>query len=169
MKITKMEAWVDEMPLKQAYSIAYETIDKSSNVFLRVETNTGLMGYGCAAPDLQVTGETPMSVLHAVDSVISPALANSDPMRSAMLMERLKACLQNQPSALAAVDMALYDLLGKVANLPLWKLLGGFRDRMKTSVTIGILPVEETLHEAASWLAKGFKRLKIKGGAQVET
>lgn len=126
MKIIKTEAWVVEMPLKQAYTIAYETIDHASNVFLRLETNTGLIGYGCAAPDLQVTGETPAGVMLAVENVIAPTLANSDPLRSAMLLERLKSTLLNQPSVLAAVDMALYDLLGKVASLPLWKLLGGF-------------------------------------------
>ncbi|MCA9733579.1 MAG: dipeptide epimerase [Deferribacteres bacterium] len=167
MKIIKTEAWVVEMPLKQAYTIAYETIDHASNVFLRLETNTGLIGYGCAAPDLQVTGETPAGVMLAVENVIAPTLANSDPLRSAMLLERLKSTLLNQPSVLAAVDMALYDLLGKVASLPLWKLLGGFRDRMKTSVTIGILPVYETMHEAEKWLAAGFKCLKIKGGVDV--
>ena len=65
--------------------------------------------------------------------------------------------MEFQPSARAAVDMALYDLLGKASNLPLWKLLGGFRDRIRTSITIGIVPVKETVERALEFVDKGFK------------
>ena len=59
--------------------------------------------------------------------------------------------------------------MGKVSNLPLWRLFGGFRDRIKTSVTIGILPETETLERARMWLERGFKCLKLKGGINVES
>ena len=72
------------------------------------------------------------------------------------------------PSAMAAVDMALLDILGKKARLPLWKILGGFRDRIKTSVTIGILPLKETIEKSQQYVSEGFKSLKLKGGRQVE-
>jgi L-alanine-DL-glutamate epimerase-like enolase superfamily enzyme len=64
--------------------------------------------------------------------------------------------------------MALHDILGKRAGLPLWKLLGGFRDRIKTSITIGILPVTETVALARSWYDDGFRCIKVKGGADLE-
>ena len=86
-----------------------------------------------------------------------------------MLLDRLLPSLENQPSALAAVDMALHDILGKVSGLPLWKLMGGFRDRIKTSVTIGILPENEVVKRAIAFKRQGFKVLKIKGGIDADS
>lgn len=169
MKITRVEAWSVSMKLSEPYSIAYETIEETTNIFLRIETDSRVVGFGCAAPDLPITGETAESVLKAINDIISPSIRNSDPLRSAMLIERFIPALVSQPSALAAVDMALYDILGKVSGLPLWKLLGGFRDRIRTSVTIGVLPEAKTVERAREWVAKGFKSLKVKGGKDVES
>jgi L-alanine-DL-glutamate epimerase-like enolase superfamily enzyme len=84
-------------------------------------------------------------------------------------MERMKSVIREHPSVLAALDMALYDILGKVSGLPLWKLLGGFRDRIKTSITIGILPLDDTLKRAKDFISQGFKCLKLKGGIDLES
>lgn len=169
MKIIKIEAWPVDLKMSEPYAIAYETIDSVVNVFLRIETDQGMVGFGCAAPDEAVTGETPEGNLQTIADVVTPSLQGADPLRSAKLLEELKQKIPDQPSALAAVDMALYDLLGKYANLPLWKMLGGFRDRMMTSVTIGIMPEDETVKRANNWIALGFKCLKLKGGADVES
>ncbi len=157
------------MPLREPYTISYETVESTTNVFLRVETDKGFTGFGCAAPDVQITGETPESVLKAMREIVEPSLKGSDPLRRALLLERISPRLESRPSTLAAVDMALHDILGKVCGLPLWKLLGGFRDRIKTSVTIGILPEDKTVDRARHLVAQGFKSLKIKGGIDVDS
>lgn len=169
MKINHIEAWPVSMCLTESYTIAYETIDSTTNVFIRVETDQGITGYGCAAPDLQVTGESPGSVLKAIRETVASSIKGSDPLRTAMLHERLAPLLSTQPAAMAGIDMALHDILGKVSNLPLWKLLGGFRDRIRTSITIGILPEKETVKRAKDYVAQGFKSLKIKGGMDVQS
>ena len=168
MKITHIDAWPVVMKLAEPYTIAYETVSTAANVFLRLETSSGIIGYGCGAPDLSVTGETPDTVMAACRDTIVPAFKGSDPLRPAMLMMRIRKHLKAHPSAMAMADMALFDVMGKVAGLPLYKLLGGFRTRMRTSITIGILPVTETVGKAKQWVAKGFKALKIKGGSNVE-
>jgi L-alanine-DL-glutamate epimerase-like enolase superfamily enzyme len=168
MKITGLHAWKVALKLSEPYTIAYETVESAANVFLRIETNRGVEGYGCAAPDPVVTGESPEAVHRMLVEVVPPLVRGSNPLRSARLLQRLAKPLNEHPSALAAVDMALHDILGKAAGLPLWKLLGGFRDRIPTSVTIGILPEKETVDRARDWVEKGFKHLKLKGGVELE-
>ncbi|MFH1843915.1 MAG: dipeptide epimerase [bacterium] len=169
MKIKRIEAWSVDMPLSEPYTIAYETVTSATNIFLKIETDRGPVGFGCAAPDLEVTGETAAATLEVFEQVLPGALQGSDPLRPVHLLERLKPLLRGRPSALAAVDMALHDLLGKAAGLPLWKLLGGYRDRIRTSVTIGILPEDETVARARDFIAQQFKCLKLKGGLDVAT
>ncbi|MEW5722449.1 MAG: dipeptide epimerase [Thermodesulfobacteriota bacterium] len=168
MRIVRFEAWPVEMTLAEPYMIAYGSFDRTVNVFVRLDTSAGCSGYGCAAPDEQVTGETTDLVLEALDWA-APILKGADPLRRAKILDLLKKeGLSRRPSALAAVDMALWDLTSKTAGIPLWKLLGGFRDRIRTSVTIGIMSVEETVRRAEDFVARGFRCLKIKGGRDVE-
>jgi len=168
MKITRLEIWPVEMRLAEPYTIAYERVDATTNIFLRLETNTGVVGYGCAAPDKQVTGETPATVVKICRDMIDPVMKQLDPLRLALITEKLAPILPDHPSAVAMVDMALHDILGKVCGLPVYKLLGGFRTRIKTCVTIGINPLDETIARAREWIRKGFRSLKIKGGQNVE-
>lgn len=168
MRITRIESYPVEMELGEPYEVAYGAFDRTTNVFVVLHTGGPHVGLGCAAPDEHVTGETPEQVLAALRDVVPPAITGSDPLRVAFLLQRLAGPLAGLPSALSAVDMALHDLMGKIAGLPLYKLLGGFRERMRTSITIGILPLDETVRLAAEHVAAGFKALKIKGGRDVE-
>jgi L-alanine-DL-glutamate epimerase-like enolase superfamily enzyme len=167
VRVRSIEAWRADFQLAEPYEIAYETIDSAPNVFLRVATDS-VVGYGSAAPDMEVTGENADTVLQFLTDHAMPVLRGADPLRRARLLEELRGQATAQPAALAAVDMALHDIVGKKAGLPLWRLLGGYRDRMRTSVTIGILPLEDTVSRAKRFVGDGFRCLKLKGGKDPE-
>ena len=169
MKIKKIETWPVTMKLDEPYSIAYETVEKVTNIFLRIETDKGINGFGCAAPDEYITAESPASVTHVIEDNLASLLTGFDPLRTVMILEELRPYLKENASAIAAIDMALFDILGKTCALPLWVLLGGYRNRIKTSVTIGILPLDETVEKSTEWVKKGFRCLKLKGGKDVES
>ncbi len=164
MKITSLDCWVHKMPLAIPYSIAYETVDHCENVFMKAGTDTGITGWGCAAPDKAVTGESGETVLRIYRDIIDPLLKNADPFRYALLIEKIKKHASGNPSAMAMADMCLYDLMAKKAGEPLYKFLGGYRKKIPTSITIGILPLNETVEAARNMIRKGFNILKIKGG-----
>lgn len=168
MKIVRVDVWSVTMRLAEPYSIAYESVDHATNIFLSIVTDEGLTGSGCAAPDPAVTGETPEGTLAALRDIAEPVLHGTDPLRWMRRIEELKPLLAGKTSALAAVDMALLDILGKRANLPLFEVLGGYRERMPTCVTIGILPVDATVERARAYLAQGFRHLKVKGGRDAD-
>lgn len=168
MKIVRCEAWPFKLELEEPFTIAYSSIDYAVNVFLRIETDKGLMGFGCAAPDEEVTGETDESILSALQSIAIPALEGQDPSFIPKIITKLEKELDGQPTTLAAVDMALYDLASKRAGLPLYKYLGAYRSSILTSVTIGIQSLENTLSKALSWKKRGFISLKLKGGSNVQ-
>jgi L-alanine-DL-glutamate epimerase-like enolase superfamily enzyme len=168
MKIRRIESYPVSLPLRDPYTIAYERVEKVVNVFLHIVTDGGIVGYGCAAPDRAVTGETWESVLQDLRNAVESVLHGQDPLRMALLLEELKPHLRVHPSTAACIDMALHDILGKVCGLPLWKLLGGYRSSMKTSVTVGILPVTETVERVLAYVRDGFTAIKLKGGLNVE-
>jgi L-alanine-DL-glutamate epimerase-like enolase superfamily enzyme len=168
VRITRVESWRVDMRLAEPYTIAYETVDRVSNVLVRLDLGVGPSGFGCAAPDPAVTGETPETVLGALGRIVEPVLKGADPMRRLVHLETFEKELADFPSARAAVDMALHDLLGKLAGQPTYRILGGFRERMLTSVTIGILPGRETVERAAELVGRGFRVLKLKGGRDAE-
>lgn len=168
MKITKVDAFRLDMPLTEPYTIAYETVSHAVNIILKLETDAGITGWGCAAPDEVVTGETPEGALASAKGAVRDILTDSAPFQIARIMEDLQNMLPGQSSVRAMVDTALYDIMARKAGIPLYRLLGGYRDCIPTSITIGILPLKEALDRAEKYIKTGFSILKLKGGINLE-
>ncbi|MCP9235207.1 mandelate racemase/muconate lactonizing enzyme family protein [Lewinella sp. JB7] len=162
MRITHVEYQRYELELTEPYTIAYQTIGSATNFVLRLVTDGGLTGCGCAAPDLVVTDELAVDVERAITEVITPALLGQNPFHFARLLEELRLVLKS--SALAMVDAALYDLVAKRAGVPLYEFLGGYRSEIATSITIGILSEADTMAKAREYVDRGFGIIKVKGG-----
>ena len=125
-----LEATAIELRLKERFKIARETWDTTTNVFVTLRF-AGVSGVGEASPD-GYWGETVDSVLHQLREVDVASLGN--PFNLEGVRELLPA-----GSARAALDIALHDLAGKIAGLPVCKLLGTKgRPLPPTSLTIPI-------------------------------
>ena len=164
MQITNIEVLPVELSLRLPYRTAYHPeIDRVTVVFVRVETRQGPVAWGCAAFDPALTGETLEDVVQACRACADRA-RDLNPLNIEYALEELARLTETTPSALCAFDLAFHDLLGLAAGLPLHRLLGGYRNRIQTSVTIGIAPVKETVELACDRARQGFRILKVKGG-----
>jgi L-alanine-DL-glutamate epimerase-like enolase superfamily enzyme len=168
MKITSCDIWPVKLTLEEPFSIAYMTIDHTINVFIRISTDEGIIGFGCGGHDQEVTGENGETIERTLREVAEPMLKGEDPLCWTMLTERIRSCIPQQPTALAAVDMALMDIAAKKAGMPLYRMLGGVLKPVPTSITIGIQSIDQTLERAVHWKKKGFSTLKIKGGNNLD-
>ena len=169
MKIVASECWVENFKLKESYSIAYgDEITECDNVFLTLETDDGLTGWGMAAPDKIVTGEDAAAVLKSYQGHIAAVMKGEDPFFYSRLYEELRAALPEQSSALAMVEIALFDLISQKAGVPLYMFLGGYRKKIITSVTIGIMSDAEALERVDKLIKQGIRSIKLKGGLDVE-
>ncbi len=165
MRIVRVELQPLPLRLRAPYTIAYETIDHVDNVIVRLITDSPHTGLGVAAPDPGVTGETGATALAALQAMDVVGL---DPLAREVVLHRASAALATHPSARAALDMALWDLLGKAAGQSVHRLIGGFRERIPTSITLGIEPLDETVRQAKDRVAEGFIALKLKGGVDLD-
>lgn len=169
MKIKSSSCWIENFSFSEGYSSASDKeATACENVFLTIETDEGLTGWGMAAPDEIVTGENAGSVVAAYKQHIESCLAGENPFFYSRLNEELRDFIPGQSSALAMVEIALYDLLAQKAGVPLYMFLGGYREKIVTSVTIGIMDERDVLDRVRKLLDQGIKALKIKGGLDVE-
>ena len=169
MKIISSECWVEHFELKESYSIAYENdIHQTANVFLNLRTDDGFTGWGMAAPDKIVTGEDENSILQAYHGHIEDCMKGENPFYYSRLYEELREALPGQSSALAMVEIALFDLVSQKAGVPLFMFLGGYRKKIITSVTIGIMNDDGVMTRVQKVLDQGIKSLTVKGGRDVE-
>ena len=167
MLISGVEVWTENLPLKRPYRIAFKRVDAVALHFVRLESNTGLEGLGCAAPT-DVTRETPAGCRAALERGALDVVKGRDPRCLRAVARRIQHELPEHPAARAALDMALYDLAARGADVSVVEYLGRYHEALPTSITIGILSLEDTLREAREYVERGFTHLKVKLGLDLE-
>jgi len=164
MTITQIDTFPVTFKLKNPFTIAYATYEITQNLIVRIETKNGLVGWGNAAPDPHVTGETVEITQEVLSKELIPAIIGRDARALAEIYELGRQKASHAPAARAAIDMAVYDLFGQHVKLPLHQLFGLARPKILTSITLGIASIEESVRQAREYLQEGFRVLKIKTG-----
>lgn len=168
MQIAKCEVTPAELKLRLPVKMAGQAeINHITAIFVRIETQEGRNAWGCAVAHPQLTGENPENALKACLGC-ADIVPDLHPFNIEYSLAKLTPIAQESCAAICAFDLAFYDLLGLVADMPLYRLLGGFRNRMPTSATVPITPIEESVDIARARAMSGFRMLKIKGGENPE-
>ncbi|OZI77814.1 mandelate racemase/muconate lactonizing enzyme family protein [Bordetella genomosp. 12] len=165
MDITRVSA----IPLNIDVAMPVPGGEKRSNlscVLVRIDTACGLSGCGFTA----ITEEEVVAA--AIEHIAADALIGESAMDSEKLWDKLYWLLSPRGQsgyashAIAAIDIALWDLKAQRLGLPLWRLLGAARARVPVYATFGFnfLNREQLADAAAQWVERGFSRLKMTVG-----
>lgn len=125
MTIKKVEVYAIRIPLKEPFVVAYDRYDDMPSILTKVETEDGLSGWGEAVPDQHVTGETWESAFQVIQHELAPLIVDQNPFHIDLIHRMMREKICGVPSAKAAIDIALYDLMGKISGRPVYHLIGG--------------------------------------------
>ena len=168
MKIRRISTWTEHFELSRPYTIAFRTVESVRNGIVRIETDGGSIGLGCASPERFVTGETWDACNAALTESALEWLVGRRVHELAALCRELHEHFPGAPAARAAVDIALHDLWAQHLEVPLADALGRAHEALPTSITIGIKDADATVQEAREYLERGFEVLKVKLGHSLD-
>jgi len=155
MKITSLQVHILRAPdTGRPHWVSHFIVPKANEILVRVQTDQGIEGIGIA------TSYTPIeAAIHAVKTGIADLIVGADPLAPEVLYQKLFALtwqrLSNEKKwareaivrISAAVDIALWDIVGKVSKLPLYRLFGGYRNVVPCYVTCAYYRDGKTLSE----------------------
>lgn len=169
MKITDMEVIPLMVPYRTAYQTANGIQPYGSKILVKLHTDEGIVGIGETChinPDR--TGEILEMISISLYRYFRPEIIGKNPFNLNDLLLTPRRFTNSKYSfqfCLAAVDNALYDIMGKAWNTPVYNLLGGLsRERIAVARSIPSVPPKEMAEVALRLKAEGYKLITFKGG-----
>lgn len=143
-------------------------MEAAGHVLIKVCTDEGLVGYAEAIPRLTIYGETQYSIvsLYLLSKKLAPRIIGLSVYETEKIWNRMEAIFWN-PCAKAAIDMAIYDLIGKQQNVPVYKLLGGWNNQVRLTWIVSIKSVDAMAKKAQEKFNEGFLSFKLKAGLEL--
>lgn len=164
MKITQIEAIPYAIAYNHPLQFASGQVHTADHVLIRVHTDQGIIGQADAPPRPYTYGETQDSIHGVVTKIFAPQLIGLEVFDRAKIHAAMQRTVHNQV-AKGAVDIAVWDAIGKALNTPVHKLLGGFTDSLRVSHMLGFRPAQELLDEARLFGERyGITTFKLKVG-----
>jgi L-alanine-DL-glutamate epimerase-like enolase superfamily enzyme len=173
MKITNVHCHRVTIPYRNPYRMAPGETRHKKQIIVLVETDDGITGVGETGVTLiERGGETQEAIYITIKKYFAPLLIGMDPFDIGLVIDRLEGFNQGRTGFLcakAAIDTALYDIMGKAVNLSVAKLLGGIhRTTFKVSRSLGVKTPKEMAEDAVRLKSTGYAMLTIKVGFDVK-
>jgi L-Ala-D/L-Glu epimerase len=163
-RIVEVEAIPYAVPYRRPARFASGAVERADNVLVRIQTDAGVVGHAEAQPRPYTYGETQASIVAAIRGWFAPHLLG---LRAGAIEEARAAFagLAGNHCARGAVDVALWDLLGRLAGVPCSTLLGGYADRVAVAHMVSFDTPAAMADDAAAVNAEhGVRSFKVKVG-----
>jgi L-alanine-DL-glutamate epimerase-like enolase superfamily enzyme len=166
VKISSVELKPYQLRHKEGFSSALGHVEVAPVVFILVHTDEGMTGIGYAPGSAPFyCGETQESIMAAIAQFMAPVVKGRDPFDIAQMMIDIDKSLRLNLRAKAGLEIALYDLLGKILNIPLFKFWGGLcKENIPIMRMVGIASPDIMAQKAQELVNQGFRHLKVKLG-----
>ena len=167
MKITAIKAWQVDLPLKEGrYNWSGGNfMEVFDSTVVAVETDEGVTGYAECCPLGSAYLPSYAKGVRAGIAEIGPKLIGLDPTDLGPLNRQMDAVLRGHLYVKAPIDIACWDILGKVAGLPVYKLLGGAeQDDVKLYRAISQEDSSVMAEKIAGYRAEGYTKFQLKVG-----
>lgn len=162
MKITRITAIPIRVPRPQHFTSSLGRSIESENAIVEIETDESITGIGevCSIWDRKGRGQA-----EDINDLLALALIGHDPFRIGEIHRLMEGLLHRSYPAKAGIDMALYDIVGKTLNTPVYNLLGGqMREKVLLSHSLSMGQPAQIADMAASLVSQGYKTIKAKIG-----
>ena len=172
MKITGIRFWQVDLPLLEGrYSWSNGNfVDVFDSTVVAVETDAGIIGYAECCP--LGSAYLPAYALGVRSGIaeLAPKLIGLDPTDLGTLNRHMDAVLRGHPYVKAPLDIACWDILGKVTGMPVYKLLGGAaQDRIALYRAISQESPEAMAGKIAGYRQEGYTKFQLKVGGNADT
>lgn len=173
MKITSVDTFILKSTLEKPFAYSQGWVEGRSTTVVRIRTDDGLEGWG---ETFSVGLQPPDIAASVIESALKPLILGKDPRQTDVLWDTMYVRTRDFGrkgvviGAISAIDIALWDIRGKAADLPVWALLGGsFRDRIQCYATGFFRPGGQgqanlMAEEATRHADSGFSLMKVKLG-----
>jgi len=161
-KIVDLKFTLKHYDFDKPFHIVGRISSSTTNIEVEITLDSGAKGYGEASPSFRVNGERVESLFPLKD-FIKDSIIGMDVRNYRRIFDFLDKLIA-APSLKAAVQYAVLDAFSEEIGVPVYKLLGGAKDKIETDKTVGIDTFENRIKEAQSIFKEGFKVIKIKVG-----
>lgn len=165
--IKKLHSVIVDVPIARPHQFSTEIVTTKSFLLIQLELENGLIGIGeGTTPGVWWNGESVETMQLVIEQYITPLLIGQDPRNIEQLLRLFDRHVRANPFAKATVEMALYDVVGKIYNAPVHQLLGGlYQDAIDVKWALATGDADGDIAEGKDYVKSGrYKDFKIKAG-----
>lgn len=165
MKISALDVWPVSIPFLRPFEVWRGVAQTKDHVIVEVHTDDGPSGIGEASPFLYYAAETQQDVVTTVTHHLTPLVLGLDPFDLESIHNVFETVVDGHHFSKAAIETALWDIIGKTLGVPLYRLLGGkVREEVAVIALLKNASPVEMAEEAQQKVQEGFRHLKVKIG-----
>lgn len=164
LTIRQIDLYKLSIPLIEPFITSLGRDDNAENVLVRIQTTEGITGFGECSPYMPINGESQDTCM-LVGQLLGKALIGKNALDIEGAIQLMDKIIYANNSIKSAIDMALYDIAAQQAGLPLYKFIGGEKNKtIITDYTVSIAEPEVMAAQALKILAQGYPAIKVKLG-----